>query len=131
MSQEIKFEIKLKAKEPINGCKAGETVTFINSIFDRNTGVAFFPIDKNFEIVYRRQFIGKTDSVGVEVYDGDIVEFDREEWGDDNNIHVVSWDQEDACWCFGGGTASDMEWRTVIGNIYENPNLIKEHESKK
>lgn len=62
---------------------------------------------------------------GQEVYDKDIFEFDKDEWGSDNNIHVVSWDNENACWSFGGGTVSDMGFRKVIGNTTDNPELIK------
>lgn len=70
---EVKFEIKLKAKEPINGYKTGETVIIVNPIFDRNIGIAFFPIDKNFDIVYQRQFIGVVDENKKDVYLGDKV----------------------------------------------------------
>jgi len=72
------------------------------------------------------QFTGKKDCKGKDVYEGDIVEFDRQEWGGNDNIHVVSWNERDAEWCWGGGSASDMGWRTVIGNIYENPELLSE-----
>lgn len=70
------------------------------------------------------QFTGKKDCKGKDVYEGDIVEFDRQEWGGSDNIHVVSWNERDAEWSWGGGGSSDMEWRTVIGNIYETPELV-------
>lgn len=69
------------------------------------------------------QFTGKKDSKGVEIYDGDIIEFYEREWGGKDNIHVVSWDEYNAEWSWGGGSTGDMEYRTVIGNIYENPEL--------
>ena len=72
------------------------------------------------------QYTGKVDSKGNEIYEGDIIEFDRKEWGGDDNIHLVSWDEKEAEWSWGGGTTSDMDWRTVIGNIYENPELISQ-----
>ncbi len=71
-----------------------------------------------------QMFTGKQDCKGVDVYDGDIIDFDKNEWGGDGNIHLVEWNDHDAEWSFGGGTTSDMEWRTVIGNVYETPNLI-------
>lgn len=70
------------------------------------------------------QFTGQQDSNGDDIWEGDIIEFDLNEWGGKDNIHVVSWDDRNAEWCWGGGTTGDMEWRTVIGNIYENLELI-------
>jgi len=69
-------------------------------------------------------FTGKYDSKVTPIYEGDIIEFDKEEWGGDDNIHVVSWNDKDAEWCFGGGCTSDMEWRTVIGNIWQHEYLL-------
>ena len=71
------------------------------------------------------QFTGKQDKNGKEIWEGDIIEFDRQEWGGDDNIHVVTWDERDGAFCYGGGVGhGDMNWRKVIGNIYENPELL-------
>lgn len=72
------------------------------------------------------QFTGAYDKDGDEIYEGDILEFDPREWGDNTtNKHVVSWDEYEHGWSFGGGgQQDDMEWRKVIGNIYENPELL-------
>ena len=45
------------------------------------------------------QFTGHYDSKGIPIYEGDIIEFDRIEWGGDNNIHLVQWDNENGVWC--------------------------------
>jgi len=64
------------------------------------------------------QFTGKQDSKGTNIYEGDKIEFDAREWGSDDNVFVVEWDENNACWDFGGGSVSDMEFRTVVGHIY-------------
>lgn len=71
----------------------------------------------------RMQFTNKL-CQNQKVYNGDIFEFDINEWGGNDNIHSVSWNENQAEWSFGGGCASDMEWRTLKGNILENPELL-------
>lgn len=143
---EIKFEIKLKAKEPINGYKTGETVIIVNPIFDRNIGIAFFPIDKNFDIVYQRQFTGLKDKAKKEVYELDIYsEMDEGR----KLLFVVTWINEYAAFAmltpeefneykkigveviekgFEGFYVQlhreSFQKMNYEGNVYENPELL-------
>lgn len=74
------------------------------------------------------QYTGIKDKNGKEIYEGDIVDFDKKEWGGDDNVHIVSWDSENGEWSWGGGVTGDMHFRKIIGNIYENPELLKQIE---
>lgn len=114
---EVKFEIKLKAKEPINGYKTGETVIIVNPIFDRNIGIAFFPIDKNFDIVYQRQFIGLKAS-DKDIFDGDILSDGQDEyqvWIEEGKMLIggknKEWDEFVSI-----HKVSKMQ---IVGNVYD------------
>jgi uncharacterized phage protein (TIGR01671 family) len=91
-------------------------VMMSGQLFDRRV--------EEFNDVEVMQYTGLKDKNGKEIYEGDIIGFDEKEWGGKDNIHIVSWDDKDGSWSWGGGVTSDMEWREVIGNIYENPGLL-------
>ena len=98
----------------------GEPIVVDSDSFDLGK-ITAWNVDNNRIIM---QSTGKKYPDGRLVYEGDICKFDRKEWGGDDNIHVISWDDDDSEWCYGGGSPNDMEFRTYSGNIYETPELI-------
>ena len=79
------------------------------------------------------QFTGLHDKNGKEIYEGDILEFDRDEWyrfasadtPDHGPRSVVAWNDHEAGWDTGAGANSECStYKEVIGNMHENPELI-------
>lgn len=96
----------------------------------------YFPIgfsgweDDDFEIM---QFTGRTDPNGKDIYDGDIVAPQGGyEAGECEHPGVVEWDNDDLQWvvkcyaCRDIVTLADFDLGQVIGNKYENKELLHE-----
>jgi len=82
------------------------------------------------EIFILMQYTGLKDKNGKEIYEGDIVNVRN--WGrTDEIVHItdIVWDTDDKGWGFGQFLDVDRYdmFRNieVIGNIYENPELMK------
>lgn len=130
--REIKFRIWLRAIAEVNGYSAGQELVIYNSIFDRKNGVAFYPIDFKYEIVAQNQYTGLKDKNGKDVYTGDFVRqsntlyeirdcvggWECQIWQELKNGGAI----EGSCYVF---SCLSEKYCEVIGNIYENPELIK------
>lgn len=65
------------------------------------------------------QYTGLKDKNGKEIYEGDIMEYDHH---GDHNLSVVEFDYGSFEWYPYYMDSTDFE---LIGNIYENPELLK------
>ena len=70
----MKVRILLKCKKDWADYKVGDTITLFNDIFDENTGIAFYPIDKaKWEVIRYDLFTGIKDKHKKEIYTNDII----------------------------------------------------------
>jgi len=83
-----------------------------------------FPEDEERAILM--QFIGLVDKNGKEIYEGDILDFDEDEWGGKFEPEVVPrmHDMISEKYGLSGSVADVADFRTVIGNVFENKDLI-------
>ena len=92
-----------------------------------------------YKLIAKRLYTGLKDSEGVEIYEGDIVLLNKYYMGDggyDEALGVTGWDDHYCGFMFkilpqmgGSDEVFLFEYAAkVAGNIYENPELIKQGE---
>lgn len=69
------------------------------------------------------QFTGLLDENGKEIYDGDILHYEYE----GVPFEYIKWDIDGACWITSENGLSGVDLNdgaVIVGNIYENPELL-------
>ena len=72
------------------------------------------------------QYTGLKDKNGKEIYEGDILDFDEAEWRGEFTPEAITMDDMKGEWLLCGSVGDVSQWRKVIGNIYQNPELLEE-----
>ena len=67
------------------------------------------------------QYTGLKDKNGKKIFEDDILIWDEKEWGYEPHIEVAEWNYDLFCMRYNDW----KEFCEIIGNIYENPELIK------
>ena len=84
-------------------------------------------VEANFELIAKRQYTGRKDKNGIEIYKGDIVK------DTNNNIYEIIWRKKKARYAYlcQQGSRTNMsptdveDGIEIIGNKHENPELLE------
>ena len=115
--REIKFRVWNKTQKVMG------TVEKINFVTGYVVNDSFVSESEDEEIILM-QYTGLKDKNGKEIYEGDIVENNYIKWVIDwyeGGVYLKQIGKEYNTWWIGG----EYEHSEVIGNVYENPELIK------
>lgn len=132
----MKREIKFRAWVDDGGFK--KMLHFIGEIlFAQGSGVKFVVSDEGVQSVScpgdkvtLLQFTGLRDTLGVEIYEGDIVELDGGKWEVYMDLECGHWRLKQGTMEYDNGDyyhGDQITWANceVVGNIYENPEMMK------
>jgi uncharacterized phage protein (TIGR01671 family) len=129
LMREIKFDAIYKPTEqhikPININFNDNTITF--NLGTKDNDWCHFSLDGKRGDAILRQYTGLKDKNGTEIYEGDILQYKRLfSTGSESEKEVVHY-SEHAEWIVGMWLVNKIWHRAeVIGNIYQNANLLEE-----
>jgi uncharacterized phage protein (TIGR01671 family) len=121
MTREIKFSYIQQHDETGRFVDSKMTLDEIEALI---TDIVY----RRYTLVARRQFTGLRDKNGKEIYEGDVVRFNVVKGRDNEpavNHQKGAVRMEPLSLAFGVWDATYCSQATIIGNIYENPELME------
>ncbi len=123
--RQIKFRAWNKVKKVMCYDNEDGNADYWGGVLASNVGLINYYLKSPDSEYSYMQFTGLMDKNGTEIYEGDVVR------DDNDDLYVVKWHERIAVFFFDGHFSSpidgleDAEVIEVIGNIYENPELLE------
>lgn len=134
MNRDNIYRIRLRAVGKGTGYDVGEEITIYNDIFNRKNGLAFFPLNKDWEILSVDRDTQLKDKNGNSIFEGDVDEdYNVVTWCDKRNgwsLSVYDFPTKEFVFCHCYRCEGNFEINElpikIIGNIYQHHHLLKQ-----